>query len=68
MFGAIGRVSRHVFAGAFSPSPCTQGEGRGEGCFGLPSDARQSKGDPHPKEPRKNNLSNLLLPFLAVSG
>jgi hypothetical protein len=31
-----------------SPSPCTQGEGRGEGSSDAPSHSPQSKGDPHP--------------------
>jgi hypothetical protein len=31
-----------------SPSPCTQGEGRGEGSSDLPNGERPSKGDPHP--------------------
>jgi NAD(P)H-hydrate epimerase len=33
---------------AFSPSPCTQGEGRGEGSSKWPNVAAHSKGDPHP--------------------
>jgi error-prone DNA polymerase len=34
-----------------SPSPGTQGEGRGEGSSGWANDAANSKGDPHPNPP-----------------
>ena len=45
----IGLIRRAAPADhACSPSPCTQGEGRGEGSSDVPNASRQSKGDPHP--------------------
>ncbi len=44
---------------ACSPSPCTRGEGRGEGSCGAANDARPSKGDPRPNPPPEYGSTSL---------